>query len=65
MNSLYNTDSRYTREADALDTETHYLLAPLFKAYMEKGYNRREISHVITSAVWELELDAGFPDPNG
>lgn len=47
---------RYNDDAQSLCTRAHNLLSTLFEEYFEKGYNPREISHLMHSAVTELEL---------
>ena len=57
--SLYREeDFRYTEEALALTGKILTVVGPIFNDYLAKGYSLREISHVVQSAVGEIELDA-------
>lgn len=50
--SLYRkTYHTYTDDANKLDKEVNKFLKSIFEKYMKKGYNPREISHIIHSAV--------------
>src|SRR5260221_2035736 len=75
MSSLYRSeDQRYTEAACDLSEVTGNCVSYLFREYIQKGYPPREISHVIISAVFDIELRAvvgddlepwnGIIDPN-
>lgn len=53
---LYNGDWRYTDVASAIDRKVNEALRPIFKEYIELGCSPREISHVMSAAVIDLEL---------
>lgn len=55
--SLYNEDHRYTPDADELDALTIQALRDIFNRYADKGFSPREISHIMKTAVGDLELD--------
>lgn len=58
MDSLYREDGRYTANASVLDEDTTKLLTPVFKKFLNAGYSPREISHIMSSAISMLELEA-------
>lgn len=58
--SLYNEDETYSPEAFELSSEATRIIQPLFDKYIKDGYSIRQISHVITTAVWECELMGMF-----
>jgi hypothetical protein len=57
MKSLYNEkDDTYLKEAFVLDAKTQGAIQPIFDEYVKLGYSTRQISHIMTTAVWECEL---------
>jgi hypothetical protein len=59
MKTLYSSKGfRYGEDADSLARETHAALVAIFQKYIEMGYSPREISHIISAEVTDLELDA-------
>ena len=53
---MFNDDETYTKDATELSDVASNALRGLFKDFINLGYSAREISHVITGVVWELEL---------
>lgn len=49
-------DARYSEEASQFDAEIMVAIRPIFKDWVERGYNPRELSHSAQSAITELEL---------
>lgn len=41
----------YNGDAKTLDSEASKIIRPLFKKYIEKGYNPRDISHILSAVV--------------
>jgi hypothetical protein len=58
MESLYDKDGRYTEVAEAIDIKAGQILKPLFAQCVELGYSPREVAHIITATVTEMELSA-------
>jgi hypothetical protein len=58
MKSLYLENYRYSPEAELLDRRAGEVLRPIFDAWVESGFNPREISHIIQSHALELECEA-------
>ena len=58
MKTLYEDDGSWSDESRRLAIKAEQLLEPLFRDYVEDGYSFRDISHVIASAVTDLELKA-------
>ena len=48
---------RYGADGLQVISSTKDLLKELFKVYLNKGYNPREISYLMTNAVTEVELE--------
>lgn len=55
MVQLYDEFGRFTEDGTNLIMEAEKVLRPLFKQYKEKGYNLREISHLIGFALNTVE----------
>lgn len=55
VKSLFREDDRFTPEAMRLDVDITNVLEPIFKAWYEKGYLAREISHICILAVNMIE----------
>ena len=56
--SLYDRDSRYTEEAQALHDRAHGVLRPIFKDFFNAGYSPREIAHIMQEVARDLESEA-------
>jgi len=61
--SLFDKDHRYTSDADSLEVAAFRALAPIFADYLKKGYSPREISHILSSAVRDLECESLLTPP--
>ena len=63
MLSLYRLeDQKLTEAACDLDEAATSCVSYLFRQYIAQGYPAREISHVILSAVFDLEIRAVLGD---
>lgn len=58
MSRLYDDTGRYTDEANELDNKARYILTNIFETAVSQGASPREVSHLLMSVVFELELDA-------
>jgi len=56
MKSLFIED-RYSSDGQFLDEKTFTVLKPIFKKWSEKGYSAREISHIMSWTVKDVELE--------
>jgi hypothetical protein len=56
--TLYNKDYRYTSDAEEIDRRALAALQGIFNDMVARGYNPREIAHVIHAVVFDLELNA-------
>lgn len=57
MKSLYDENFRYTEAAVEIDYEVTEAVKYLFRNSVREGYNPREVSHVMQSAIATLELE--------
>ncbi len=57
MKTLYDKDWRLLDDGIAISDEASEVLSPIIKAYVDKGYSAREISHIVKSVVYEIELE--------
>ncbi len=58
MKSLYGTEYfHYTPDATDIAERIIGVVRPIFKEYMDKGYNPREIAHVMLASIWDAELE--------
>lgn len=63
MSSLYRLeDQKLTEAACDLDEAATSCVSYLFRQYIAQGYPAREISHVILSAVFDVEIRAVLGD---
>jgi len=63
MKSLYDEDARYTDDAASIDSATRDALTPILDEWTAKGYSPREIAHLMSAAVQDIELDAVMGGP--
>jgi len=54
---FFDENNKYTEEALYLDTEVSKLLRPVYDKYIEMGYGPREISHIISLANMDTEVE--------
>jgi hypothetical protein len=54
---MWDNNENWTPDATLLDCKVHDLLAPIVSEFIGKGYNVREIIHVMTSTVVMLESE--------
>jgi len=55
MEKLFDELGKFTEEGTKLVMESEQTLTPIFKKYVEKGYNVREVSHVIGFGLFNVE----------
>lgn len=61
MKSLFDSEStRYNEFGNQLHTEVTTALSPIFKFWTEQGYGVREIAHLASWAVNDLEVTAAL-----
>lgn len=53
---LFTDSGQYTEEALELDSETCQALMPIFKKWLDIGFNPRMIAHVMLHATFGVEL---------
>lgn len=57
MKFLYDPDSlRYTSDGNELDRQAHAAIDGIFRQWAEQGYSPREIAHLISWTVSDVEL---------
>ncbi len=54
---LYDENEKYTVEASLLDKKVNEALRPIISEYIARGYNVREICHVISMEILSMECD--------
>ncbi len=57
MNSLFEKDARYSKEAHELNERTEKILAGLYHEYMCRGFSPRDIALVIANANTGISCD--------
>ena len=55
--SLFDDDAHYTQQAIELNDVTVTFARMLFDSLMSKGYSLREISHLMMTAIWDVEIE--------
>jgi len=58
MKTLYDENHRYTPDATGLSANVGRALHSIFKDYIELGYSPIEISHIMHSVVFDLEMES-------
>ncbi len=46
---------RYTNEARDIDTQLQNMLRPILEMYAREGYSIRDIAHIASTAIWDIE----------
>jgi hypothetical protein len=54
---LYDENEKYTEEASLLDKKVNEALRPIISEYVARGYNVREICHIIAMEILAMECD--------
>lgn len=54
--SFFKTDSKYTKEGAELLVRIDSFLEPLYKEFIQKGYNLREIQQIVNNSVTHIEV---------
>lgn len=65
IGELFDANDKYREPALKLDRMAADAVRPLFKAYIALGYSVRQISHIISGAVRDVETECVLENDAG
>lgn len=57
MKEFFDETNRYGEAAAMVDEQTYKALKPIFDFWIKEGYKVREISHLMSLSIFDIEME--------